>query len=424
MTMIRLSVVWAVSLLLAPARISGQQPDTAAMARAVRLLDAACAADRNATWGRPLCGPLLLGQWGARTIVASQQAADGSLAPIGRWWHGELPAGRFPANTAMQVGGTDWSMVVLPLPADDGTATALLVHEQFHRIQPALGLAPANPANDHLEEAAARRLLRLEWRALAAAAAGDAEASCRAARDALAFRAARHVAYPGSARTETLLERHEGLAEYTGQRLAGAALGGEMARLVDYLAQAEEFPSYVRSFAYATGAAYGLLLDRVDPAWRRALDGGTAPAALLASRLECGETGETIAGRSRRYGGDALARTEQQRADSLTAIRADFVRRLVDGPGLTTPSGELRFTFDPNRVFPLGPHGVVHPAGTFSGPWGSLEVAAGGALVSPDYRTVRVAMPSDGVSRWTLTVAAGWRQVDAADGIRLEQTTP
>lgn len=420
MSMLRHSLVAAVSLLLAPARIPGQQPDTVAMARAVRLLDAACAADRGATWGRPLCGPLLLGQWGSRTIVASEQAADGSLAPIGRWWHGELPAGRFPANTAMRVGGTEWSMVVLPLPDDDGIATALLVHEQFHRIQPSLDLPPANPANDHLEEAAARRLLRLEWRALAKAAGNDGMASCRAARDALAFRAARHLAHPGSDSTESLLERHEGLAEYTGQRLAGAAHGGARERLTDYLAQAERFPSYVRSFAYATGAAYGLLLDRVDPAWRDALTSGDPPAVLLASRLECGDGDTDLASRARRHGGDELARIEQQRADSLASIRADYVRRLVEGPGFTAPAGELRFTFDPNRVFPLGAHGVVHPTGTFSGPWGSLEVAAGGALVSPDYRTVRVALPSDGVSRWTLTVAEGWRRVDTPGGTRLE----
>lgn len=413
----RLLIIILSAVAVAPAR--SQSPDTTAMARAVRLLDAACAADRDATWGRSLCGPLLLGTWGSTGFLASQQAADGSLQPIGRWWRGTLPAGRFPANTAMSLGGTEWSMVVLPLPADDGVATALLIHEQFHRIQPALALPPANPANGHLEEADARRWLRLEWRALARAVPRDTATACSILRDALAFRHARHVAYPGSDSSEALLERHEGLAEYTGQRLAGLALGGTMGRLEDYLASAERFPSYVRSFAYATGAAYGLMLDRYDPAWRGALSGGAAPATMLAHALSCADGEAALDRRASRYGGEALAREERQRADSLAAIRDDYRRRLVDAPGFISPPGDLRFTFDPNRVFPLGEHGVVHPAGTFSGPWGSLQVESGGALISSDYRTVRVGRLDDGMSRWTLTLADGWRRVDGPDGIRL-----
>ena len=407
------------TVLLPAALASAQAADTAAMSRAVRLLDAACAADRPETWGRSLCGPLLLGRWGSNAFVASQQAADGSLTPIGRWWHGTLPPGRFPANTAMAVAGTDWSMVVLPLPTDDAIATALLAHEQFHRIQPALGHAQANPANAHLEEADARRWLRLEWRALAKAAGESGAGRCTALRDALAFRAARHAPYLGSDSGEVLLERHEGLAEYTGQRLAGLAHDGALPRLATYLGQAERFPSYVRSFAYATGAAYGLMLDRVARGWQHALHSGEGPAALLVERLECADSGEPLAARARRHGGDELAAFERHRADSLAAIRDDYLRRLVDGPAFASPEGELRFTFDPNRVFPLGSHGVVHPAGNFSGPWGSLQVEAGGALVSPDYRSVRVALPADGVSKWTLTVAEGWRRVDSDAGVRL-----
>lgn len=417
--MLRIPVLTAILGLGLTVAGRAQAADTMAMARAVGLLDAACARDQAATWGRPLCGPLLLGRWGSTAFMASQQAADGSLEPIGRWWRGTLPVGRFPANTAMSVAGTDWSMVVQPLPEDDGLATALLVHEQFHRIQPELALPPANPANDHLDDPVARRWMRLEWRALARAASGSGESACRHARDALAFRAARHAAFPGSDSSETLLERHEGLAEYTGQRLAGLAHGGTMPRLVRYLVRAERVPSYVRSFAYATGAAYGLLLDRHDPPWRAALNEGASPAGLLATRLDCTDPGDDIERRAAGYGDDEIVAIERHRADSLAARRRDYRRRLVEGPVFVSPPGELRFTFDPDRVFPLAPHGVVHPAGTFSGPWGSLQVEAGGALVSPDYRTVRVALPGDGVSKWTLTVAEGWRRVDGPEGTRL-----
>ncbi len=399
--------------------LGAQRPDTAAMTRATRLLDAACRRDADGTWGVSLCGPLLLAHWGQRDLTASRRPADGGFAAAGPWWTGALGDGQFPANTAITLGGTRWSMVVLPLPDDDAAAMQLLVHEQFHRIQGELGLPANDPRNDQLDAPEARRWLRLEWRALARAVAGEGEAACRAARDALAFRAARHAAFAGSAASEAALERHEGLAEYTGHRLASLAFPGGDARLVNALHEAESKPSYVRSFAYATGPAYGTLLDRVDATWREALGDGASPADHLARALTCDPGTATADARAASYGGDELARVERQRADSLGRIRDDYLARLVAGPVLETPDGQLNFTFDPNRVFPLGDHGVVHPAGNYSGPWGSLEVTAGGALVSADYRRVRVALPTDGVSEWKLTPAAGWEVEKRPDGWRL-----
>ena len=109
--------------------------------------------------------------------------------------------------------------------------------------------------------AAATTCPQLEWRALAQAlrATDDAPRRCAAA-DALAFRAARRAAYPGSAAGEDALELHEGLAEYTGV-VVGRPGDRTGAALHDLGAHVED-PSFVRSFAYATGPAYELLLDR------------------------------------------------------------------------------------------------------------------------------------------------------------------
>lgn len=396
-------------LLLLAVPLAAQTPDTAAMARAQQLLQAACAEEDATTWGAPVCGPLLLATWTGRTVLASERDAAGSFTPLGRWWVGRLGSGQFPSNSAIELGGTRWSMVVLPLPDDDAVATTLLAHEQFHRIQRELGLPYTNPDNNHLDAERERTLLRLEWRALAAAIAASGDASCAHIRNAFAFRTARHAGRPGAARNEALLERHEGMAEYTGQRLAAARFPGGDDRLRDHLRQAEEWPSYVRSFAYASGAAYGALLDRGGPAWRvRLRQDSAGPAELLAATLRCAETERTLASRSGQYGGDAVAIEERLRSDSLTARRADYRARLVEGPVLRSPEGALRFTFDPNAVFPLGELGNVHPGGTFSGEWGSLEVTRGGALVSPDFQRVQV--PRDSRDRdWTLTLSDGWR---------------
>src|SRR5690606_7121306 len=95
-------------------------------------------------------------------------------------------------------------------------------------------------------------------------------------------------------------------------------------------------------------------------------------------------------------------------------------RQFVRPPAQCAPEGALRFTFDPNQVFPLGSDGNVYPGGTFSGEWGSLEVTTGDALVAPDFSTVRV--PLDGLDRdWKLTLADGWQTVVAGSGMRLEK---
>lgn len=397
-------------LLLAARPLAAQAPDTAAMARAQHLLPAACAEERAATWGVAVCGPLLLATWTGRTVVASERDAAGTFTPVGRWWIGTLGAGQFPSNSAIELGGTRWSMVVLPLPEDDALATTLLGHEQFHRIQRDLGLPYTDPGNAHLDSERERTLLRLEWRALAAAIAASGDASCAHSRDALALRAARHAAHPGAARSEALLERHEGMAEYTGQRLAAARFAGGDQRLRDHLRQAEAWPSYVRSFAYASGAAYGALLDRGDPVWRtRIRQDSAGPAELLAATLRCPDTEQALSARADRYGGQVVASEERHRSDSLTTRRQDYRARLVEGPVLRSPDGALRFTFDPNAVFPLGEHGNVYPSGTFSGAWGSLEVVRGGALVSADFRTVQVPLGGRERGDWTLTLSDGWR---------------
>jgi hypothetical protein len=156
------------------------------------------------------------------------------------------------------------------------------------------------------------------------------------------------------------------------------------------------------------------MLDRLAPAWRDRLPDGDSPATMLGTRLTCGDRDESVDQRLGRYDGKALRLVERQRADSLGWIRDDYTTRLVNGPVLTTPEGALRFSFDPNTVTPLRGHGNVYPTGSFSGAWGSLEVTAGGALVSTDFQRVRVPLAGQGRD-WKLTLAEGWK-IEAFDG--------
>ena len=87
------------------------------------------------------------------------------------------------------------------------------------------------------------------------------------------FRQERRRLFPKAAAAENALELNEGLAEYTGARLGLRLPEQRLAYATYALARQLDAPSFVRSFAYASGPAYGLLLDEALPDWRRGLGG-------------------------------------------------------------------------------------------------------------------------------------------------------
>src|SRR6185436_19386718 len=84
------------------------------------------------------------------------------------------------------------------------------------------------------------------------------------------FRQRRHALFPAAAAAERALENNEGLAEYTGGVLSGRTPEQVHRWAADALQAAEQKDTFVRSFAYASGPAYALLLDALDPSWRNA----------------------------------------------------------------------------------------------------------------------------------------------------------
>ena len=78
-------------------------------------------------------------------------------------------------------------------------------------------------------------------------------------------RAERYRLFPEAAAQEQALEFNEGLAEYTGVRVGNPTPAQQLQAALRDLSGHVEDRSFVRSFAYATGPAYGLLLDRYLP---------------------------------------------------------------------------------------------------------------------------------------------------------------
>ncbi|MBA2685520.1 MAG: hypothetical protein H0U66_13620 [Gemmatimonadaceae bacterium] len=357
----------------------------------------------------------------SRSIVASASDTKGVLTAKDGAFVGVLPADQNVSNTAVAWNGITWTQMLWPLPDDERRRATIIAHELFHRIQPQLGLPNTHEgSNAHLDEMNGRYYMQLEWRALARAiGAGRVADRKEAAKDALLFRAERYRLYPKAASEEHALEQNEGLAEYTGVRLGNptAELQTEMA-LRDLEAHVTD-ATFVRSFAYATGPAYGLLLDRYASGWHAQLKSGKGFEAMLARALRVAATAnaeQLAAQRAAQYDGAALRDVETEREAKRQQQLAVNRRKFVDGPVLTLKFQKMNVQFNPSTLQPLGDAGTVYPTIRITDEWGVIE-GKNGALMKPDWSALVVTAPSstsgssvsgDG---WTLELKAGWKIV-------------
>lgn len=375
-----------------------------------------CEADRGRLWGVSLCGPIMLVDPATRQVVASEGDRQGALRAVDGVFLGQLPADQTAANTALDWSGTRWTQLLWPLPDDPALRRVLLSHELFHRIQPQLRVAsPQGGDNPHLDSLEGRYLLQLEWRALARALRGTGDVRRAASADALAFRAERYRLFADARRDEAALELNEGLAEYTGVVVGNPDAPARIGAALRDLGAHVDDPGFVRSFAYATGPAYGLLLDAYAPGWRTRLDG---EGLDLGSRLRA--TGEirvsddpaAVAGAAARYDGAALWVGEVEREQRRRAQALRNRKRFVDGPVLRLDLVDMRIQFDPTTLQPLEGVGTVYPSMRITDAWGTLEVSDG-ALLRDDWKAVTVRAPARAAALagpgWTLRLAPGWR---------------
>ncbi|MGE5244126.1 MAG: hypothetical protein ACM3SQ_07855 [Betaproteobacteria bacterium] len=296
------------------------------------------------------------------------------------------------------------------------------LHESFHILQlrhlvdaryepQKLGMNVPTE-NEHLDSVDGRYWLRLEWRALARALRESGESRALAVREALAFRQARHARFPDNVESERALDMNEGLASYTGTVLAAPSEADAIARGLELLAGAEDGESFVRTFAYTSGPAYGLLLDAASPGWPRKVRVSDDPAVMLMRALGVQPVADPAAAAAR-YGGAELRAAEERREQQRQARIAQLRRRFVDGPVLVMPGGGGGFSDSHGAVVIPDVGTVYFGAYRMSGEWGTLE-ADKGVLIATDGRSRRLPAPvrGDGTTisgdGWTFKAAAGW----------------
>lgn len=385
--------------------------------------------DAAAMWGVALYGPVLLVDRETREAFGNARDDAGVLRPQGSVYFGVMPDSVGLANTAVSWGGKDWTMLLWPLPDEDFARRALIAHELWHRVQDEIGLPSRDPGSAHLAEYDGRLWLQLEWRALAAALRSGGEARDQAVRDALAFRAYRRAAFVNSREAERQLELHEGLAEYTGVVLSGRGVSENAETVAKKLEKAESNATFVRSFAYASGPAYGLLLNDYGPGWRTQLtlddDLGDLLAVFVGGLKERSLVQNTDTA-VRKYDGDALIMSERKVADDRRARIASFKKRYVEGPILRLGFIKMNVTFDPGKVDAMEGLGNIYTSMKITDKWGVLNVTDGG-LITADWSAAVVPAPGsvggnaitgDG---YTLQLAPGWELVPNESGFHVKE---
>lgn len=394
-------------------------PPTVPAADILQTFETDCTADGGRLWGMTLCGPfLLITEDGA--VTANAPDASGRLAADGPVWTARLTGEEdWPSlsNTSASWSGTDWAVALVEPDVSPEEYARIALHENFHRIQPALGIDIANvDVAVHLDEVGGRLWLRLGLRALAAALRAPDDDMARAhLAAAVTMTAYRHRLFGSARKLEAVWERNEGLPEYTGWRLAG--VDNVEAAFADALDKGDGTDSFARSFAYLTGPAWGLTLDRLGLEWRSAMLAQSADfLAIAADALDVDpvpdEAAAIAAGRP--YGYDRLVVEERERAEQLAAKRAEYRARFVDGPRLILPLNNI--TFNPQTVTSLGEAGEVYGTLTDSGPWGSLTTEQGALVVWANREVIVGAegAPSGSLwetPRWRLQLSKGWRVV-------------
>jgi hypothetical protein len=402
--------------LVSSAQTSGIDP---AIARAyfaeIRQLGAS---DNGQLWGRSIAGPMMFVDAQSRTVIANERDAQGLLREDKGLWIGTLPSDINPANTSQKFGGRLWSMVVWPVSDNRYARARLLLHESFHRIQDSLGIPAFSPANAHMVSADARIMTRLEWRALTEALLNSGAKRKQALADALTFRARRQSLAPGAAEEERKLELNEGLAEYTGLVLSGLPRSALYDRAAVSLGQAENGENLSRSFAYASGPAYGLLLDDAGRGWRKRLLSSADIAEI--ARVAYAIPAVNAANADKlvdRYAGARMIADERARETKRLARESSLRTKFTSGARLKLPiAGSFSFSFDPNAVLPVKDLGTVYRGARVTDKWGILEVdgdvlfekRADGAITGVVLSNPVVAGDSIRGDGWKLVLAQGW----------------
>jgi hypothetical protein len=347
-------------------------------------------------WAVDLYGPILLVNPETRQLFANISDTASILKQVGEIYSGILPPEINVANTAINWGGRDWAMIMLPLPANKPDRINLLAHELFHVSQPSLGFKLFNTENNHLNQKGGRIYLRLELEALKRAVQTNNKIEQKThLTNALTFRKFRYSLYPGADTTENLLELNEGIAEYTGSAISGRNKKQSTEYFVQSINSFLNNPTFVRSFAYQTIPVYGNLLASTKNDWNREITIKTNLTDYFIKALDISLPNnlEKTAGLIlNQYNGEVIISEETDREKKTIKLTAEYKNKFIIQPHFELVLEQMNVSFDPRNIMPIEGNGTVYPNMRVTDNWGVLTVE-NGALMSSNWDKISVAVP-------------------------------
>ncbi len=388
--------------------------------RAIETITPVLERDAASLWGKSLSGPLAI----INPQTRATESVDLSNSKLGCKLS-QLADNQPIANTCLEIDGVKTAFVIAPLPSELDELVRLITHERWHCLQTDLGLSAGSDNNAHLDTEANRVALRLEFRALSEALAQQTYKWKKHAKAALAFRSSRgenHQLNTKHLLQEAMLERNEGLAEYTGQFFAYPK--NDQSKLINQLKEADRKESYLRSFAYLTGPAYGRLLERCDTSWIKKIatnfDFPTALQKCLGANQEKNKKAYLKLLGNANYNAIAVRESERLRTE-VQSKRIELGKKMFGkAPYVELELINPNVQFDPNTLFAIPELGLLYQGMTLNADWGKLT-ATSGVLLDSDWRYVRVAIENNQCSTtgsgWNLTLVTPWELFAADDGV-------
>jgi hypothetical protein len=371
-------------------------------------------------WNKDLYGPILFVDPKSRIVYSNFPDSVGILKQDDEIYSGILPNTVNIANTAINWSGKLWAMIMLPLPENKQERLDLLSHELFHRSQPVLGFKMNNPANNHLDQKDGRVYLRLELEALRQALVAKSKSEInRNLTNALYFRNHRYSIYQDAKSSENLLELNEGLAAYTGIFMSGR----DNKQIQDYfenrIAEFQNYPTFVRSFAYLTIPLYGTLLSKSHKYWNKQIDNNTNMTDFFIKSFKIHIPDNIDAEIISQYGLAKINTDETNRDEKIKHLRAEYKSKFVEQSHLEIRLEKISVSFDPRNIMPIEGYGTVYPTLTLSDSWGILTVS-NGALLGTNWDKITVSEPI--LINRDKVVGNGWT-IDLNNGYFVEKNS-
>ncbi len=342
-------------------------------------IDSLCKLDNGKLWGVNLYGPILIVDNETRAVIANMPDNENQLKRNHGVYVGELPQEISIANTTVEWLGHNWAMVNMNAisSVSEYARYRLLIHESWHREQRKFGVEFITSSNQHLDESQGEVLLKLELIALRNALVNSTTIS-QDLTNALLFRLHRQSLYPNN--NEDAFERLEGLAEYTGFKLAANDSCLKTNELIKHIDTGIEKIGFSNSFAYFTGPAYGFIFDRYFPNWTEQVKQG-----LSLTQIGCKLVNITpsyidtvkIEFIVKQYKADSLINAVKSRAEKEKQLVENLENKFFKNSRLVIPNNNVNFTFNPQEKLVSMGEGVVYPTFSLTAKWGNLKVSEG-----------------------------------------------